>query len=39
MQETFKLISRHHSGKGCDLTFLNAQQAAACRDFHKSFPR
>ena len=38
MQETFKLISRRHSGSGCDLTFLNAQQTAACRDFHKSFP-
>ena len=38
MQETFRLISRRHNGSGCDLTFLNAQQAAACRNFHKSFP-
>lgn len=38
MQETFRLISRHRHGSGCDLTFLNAQQATACRDFHKSFP-
>ena len=37
MQETFKLISRRHDGS-CDLTFLNAQQAGICRDFHKSFP-
>ena len=38
MKETFKLVSREHGGKGCDLSFLNKQEAVKIQNFHKSFP-
>ena len=38
MQETFKLVSRSHSGSGCDLEFLSQQTAEDIRSFHRSFP-
>lgn len=38
MQETFKLVSRSHSGSGCDLDFLSQKTAEGIRSFHRSFP-
>ena len=38
MKEEFKLVSREHTGKGCDLSFLNEAEARKIRTFHQSFP-
>jgi len=38
MDGEFKLITRKHTGEGCDLAFLSEISARAVRDFHKSFP-
>ena len=38
MKEEFKLVSREHIGKGCDLSFLSETEARKIRTFHESFP-
>lgn len=38
MKEEFKLITREHTGNGCDLSFLSEAEARKIRGFHESFP-
>ena len=38
MNEEFKLVSREHTGRGCDLSFLSEAEARKIRTFHQTFP-
>lgn len=38
MTEAFKLVTRIHTGQGCNLSFLNEETARAVRAFHQGFP-